>query len=207
MNKLVAMAAVAAGMAVSAASAHASSFDFTRNDCKTKTENCFSFTNCETTVKVTSDPRCSEVSWSYDGLGVVSGRHDSQEINYHETLWLTFCDPISIKCLTFGDVGKNDSYKLIDANGCKLASGEIPGGDRCDTGIGSVRLDCLGPITKIGLTGLSCNDEFTLRSLETCEPCKPCAVPLPAAAWSGMGMLGLLGVGSMRKKIRRALTA
>jgi hypothetical protein len=210
MKKVLAMAALAAGLGVSAASANASTFDFVK-DCGSQTRNSFSFTNCETTVKATTD--CgSKVNWSDDGLGVLSGRCDSKQVEHNETLWLTFDSAVKIKSITFGDVlnqqffcySNTDGYKLVNGNGCTLESGKIPNGNWCDTGIGRVCFDCLGPVTRIGLSGLDCDDAFTVRSLQTCEPC---AVPLPAAAWSGMGMLGLLGAGSLRKKARALLSA
>jgi hypothetical protein len=214
MKKVLAMTVMVAGMAVSAASANASTFDFLK-DCGDKTRNSFCFTNCETTVTASTD--CgSKVNWDKGGLGVLTGRCDSDQIEHNETLWLSFDSPVSIKSITFGNVLNqeifcwtlnSDGYKLLDGNGCTLESGQIPNGNWCDTGIGSVCFDCIGPVCTIGLKGLDCDDAFKVRSLETCEPCKPCAVPLPAAAWSGLGMLGLLGAGALRKKGRSLLTA
>ncbi len=215
MKKVLAMAAMVAGLGVSAVSANASTFDFL--NCPTdRSCDSISFTNCETTVTATTDCR-SDVTWDWcNGLGVTTGRCDSNQIEHNETLWLTFDCPVSIKSITFGNVLNqqifcwtlnSDGYKLLDGNGCTLESGQIPNGNWCDTGIGSVCFDCLGPVTRIGLKGLECDDGFNVRSLQTCEPCQPCAVPLPAAAWSGLGMLGLLGAGALRKKARSLLTA
>lgn len=48
---------------------------------------------------------------------------------------------------------------------------------------------------------------FEEWSANTGKETNPPVVPLPAAVWSGLGMLGILGAGKMRGRLRKALTA
>jgi hypothetical protein len=48
-------------------------------------------------------------------------------------------------------------------------------------------------------------EEWAANTGESLPPPPPTAVPLPAAAWSGMGMLALLGAEGLRRKSRKVL--
>jgi hypothetical protein len=178
-----------------------------------------------------------QVSWNSDssfiftnytgGLGVDSGigqgvpsfiplppsfdlaPHEVNNFAFHETLWLTFDAPVDLNSITFGQVSAEflgfggDDYKVVDLGGNELASGHMVG-DNLFQPLATVDFTGLNSLTTFGIqaTGLS---SFTVRSLNVSAAAA--AVPLPAAVWSGLGMLGLLGAGAMRKKGRALLTA
>jgi hypothetical protein len=177
----------------------------------------------------------AQVSWSSDtvggvppiftfpvysgGLGVNSGvgsgiifppvdvaPGDINSYPFQDTLWLTFDGPVNLNSITFGqtDAILGDDYKVIDLNGAELASGHATGSNLF-TPIATVGFTGLNGLTVFGIQADSLLSGFTVRSLDVSAAAT--AVPLPAAAWSGLGMLGVLGAGAMRKKGRSLLTA
>ncbi len=246
MKRAAVLATLAAGLAVSAASARAGSVDFSNGPDAEAPSYLFTDTdgiNITATATSSNTAQSPEVYWganvtfdpvpfivSVGGLGVDSKTNpvsslvpqfdvNPQEINnyaFSDTLWLTFDAPVDLQSITFGRVNSDipfpidlsqiglptqESYRIVDLNGDELASGDITG-------------TLLFPIATANFTGLNAlttfgiqagpNSSFTVLGLTTTSAT---AVPLPAAAWSGLGMLGLLGAGALRKKARALLVA
>jgi hypothetical protein len=217
MKKLVALAAVAMGLGISAA-ANAGTVDFT-NAAGGSQGNSFTFTG-DDGVQVTATasstwhsifPGYPKVNWDQGGLGVMSEFIDFSQIDdflKQETLNLNFDTPVMIHSITFSNVdyhlltGKDDSFTLT-IDGAFARSGEIPGGTffAGDNTTGTVDFSGLGYHDNFGLQATDCINGYKVKSIGYC------AIPLPAAAWSGLSGLGLIAAAGARKKLRGLLSA
>jgi hypothetical protein len=221
MKKMIAMAAMAMGLA-GAAAANAGSVDFTKVSGESKA-NSFLFTGSDgVTVTATASstwqswfPGYPLVNWDGGGLGVQSDIIDLEQIDSilkTETLNLHFDSDVQIHSITFSNVdrhlltGKDDSYTLI-IDGSTAANGQIPGGQYFanDSVTGTVNFYGLGSHDTYGLQATDCINGYKVKSIEYCATAS--AIPLPSAAWSGLSGLGLMALIGGRKKLGGLLSA
>lgn len=191
--------------------------------------NSYSFTDSDgigitATADSSNTQKNPKVTQGWLGLGVNSRssltyqnhhltyQNDSQssqisDNDFSETLWLSFDQNVVINTLGLSNVGSlfglsyqgSDGYRLVDANGLELASGTISGNS---LGLAELSLSSLGALNKIGIQamntqGRNCRTDYSAFNVASLGVT---AIPLPAAAWSGLGMFGLLGAGALRKK-------
>jgi len=217
-KKIAMMAAMAVGLGMAAAGANAGTVDFTKSHGESQAGS-FTFTG-DDGVQVTATASSTwdsffsgypKVNWDNGGLGVKSDWLDIEQIDdllKQETLNLHFDTQVMIHSITFSNVdyhvltGKDDSFTLtIDGNFAR--SGEIPGGTFLagDHTTGTVAFSGLGYHDSFGLGATDCINGYKVKSIEYC------AIPLPAAAWSGLSGLGLIAAAGARKKLRGLLSA
>lgn len=140
-----------------------------------------------------------DVHQDSDGVGVVSGRRDSVEVDGDgtgEILWLAFSGQATLESLTFTltDDGKDDSIAvLLDSAGGILAVLNVSATPVVD--LASV----LGEEQRRGdLFGLTTGSEDSGYKLSSATV----MMPAPAAIWAGLGLLSAIGV--TRRLRRRA---
>ena len=98
------------------------------------------------------------------------------------------------------------TYTLL-IDGSTAASGQIPGGAifANDSVTGTVNFYGLGSHDTYGLQATDCINGYKVQSIEYCATAS--AIPLQAAAWSGLSGLGLIAFLGGRNKMRGLLTA
>ncbi|MGK7956329.1 MAG: PEP-CTERM sorting domain-containing protein [Crocosphaera sp.] len=135
-------------------------------------EESFTFIKDDITITVTGsagdDPR--DVIRRPSGIGVWNGRRsgDDREVDGFgpdETLSLLVDPEVSLITATFSRVGKNDDVEIV-IGGDVFFSGDIPGGNKFDTGIGTVRISDAPFATQIDFTVTEKNDDYFLKKIK-----------------------------------------
>ena len=140
-----------------------------------------------------------EVHQDADGVGVVSGRRDSVEVDgdgTSEILWLAFSGQAILESLTFTltDDPKDGSIAvLLDSAGDVLAVLNVTDSPVVD--LASVLGEGERSGDLFGLTTGSEDSGYKLSSVTV-------MMPAPAAVWAGLGLLSAIGV--TRRLRRRA---
>lgn len=158
----------------------------------------FTYTDAEDTVSVTvtgsAGNNSRDVVRGPLGIGVWNGSLlDDPEVDGvgpDETLILEVDPAVSLIAATFARVGRGDEVKII-LDGDDFFSGNIPGGNRRDTDIGTVRISNAPFATQIEFTVTDRNDDYLLKKI------KVDVVPEPLTI---LGAGTALGFGGFFKK-------
>lgn len=127
------------------------------------------------------------------GIGVFGGFPDDPEVDGvgpDETLILEVDPAVSLIAATFARVDRRDEVTII-LDGNDFFSGNIPGGNRRDTDIGTVRISNAPFATQIEFTVTDRNDDYLLKKI------KVDVVPEPLTI---LGAGTALGFGGFFKK-------